>query len=128
ESVVPEFSAPPSYSFGPIPSVLIFRYKLLRSSPRISAVRVTFPFVSSCFFKMYSAPPHTGPPEDCRSGRWRDRRARSTSKGSFITPLARLICRDGNLRRLGNLPKNSRRIPKGSLNSGRFWYTQSRRI
>ena len=40
------------YSFGPIPSVFILRYRLLRSSPSNSAVRVTFPLVSSSFLRM----------------------------------------------------------------------------
>ena len=44
----------PLYSFGPIPSVFIFRYKLLRSNPSNSAVRVTLPLVSPSFFRIYS--------------------------------------------------------------------------
>src|ERR1019366_10385449 len=40
---------PHCYSFGPIPSVFVFRYRLLRSNPNSSAVRVTFPPVSSSF-------------------------------------------------------------------------------
>src|ERR1022692_3321700 len=47
-------TGPPPYSFGPIPSVFIFRYKLLRSNPSNSAVRVTLPLVSSSFFRIYS--------------------------------------------------------------------------
>ena len=42
------------YSFGPIPNVFILRYRLLRSSPSSSAVRVTFQLVSSSFLLMYS--------------------------------------------------------------------------
>src|SRR5258708_12162918 len=45
---------PASYSFGAIPSVFILRYRLLRSRPSISAVRVTFPLASSSFLWMYS--------------------------------------------------------------------------
>ena len=42
------------YSRGAIPSARIFRYRLLRSRPSNSAARLTFPFASSSFFRIYS--------------------------------------------------------------------------
>src|ERR1035441_8618063 len=43
----------PPYSFGLIPSVFIFRYRLPRSDPNSFAVRVTLPLASSSFLGMY---------------------------------------------------------------------------